>query len=143
MGIFNRNICYAVHFNVGVGSKNNILAFAAKNTEFLISSQELTKENERKLLKELQDYNASQNQEEFMSTVHLDKEKLKKSDMPRPMITFEELRNETMSLTKSAWQSVYKQTQTRDVKFTQQEYEEKIVSKMLEVTKRLEGDRSR
>ena len=63
--------------------------------------------------------------------------------MPRPMITFEELRNETMSLTKSAWQSAYKQTQTRDVKFTQQEYEEKIVSKMLEVTKRLEGDRSR
>ena len=143
MGIFNKNICYAVHFNVGVGSKNNILAFAAKNTEFLISSQELTKENERKLLKELLDYNASQNQEEFISTVHLDKEKLKKSDMPRPMITFEELRNETMSLTKSAWQSVYKQENTRDIKFTQQEYEEQIVAPMLKETKRMEGDRSR
>lgn len=59
------------------------------------------------------------------------------------MITFEELRNETMSLTKSAWQSVYKQENTRDIKFTQQEYEEQIVAPMLKETKRMEGDRSR
>ena len=63
--------------------------------------------------------------------------------MVRPEITFEELRADTRDLTNSAWQSVYKQTQKRDVGFTKQEFEAKVLPQVLEATRRFEGDRSR
>jgi hypothetical protein len=133
MGIFNRKITYAVHFHVGAGSDKNILACAAKNQEYLISNQELTKENEKLLMQELQATIDEQKTDDIKAIVKLEKEKLKKSDMFRPEITFEELRATTKDLANEVMQSVHNQLKTRDISFTKQEYERKIVSKMLEV----------
>lgn len=133
MGIFNRKTLYAVHFHVGAGSDKNILACAAKNQEYLISNQELTKENEKLLMQELQATIDEQKTDDIKATVKLEKERLKKSDMFRPEITFEELRATTKDLANEVMQSVHNQLKTRDISFTKQEYERKIVSKMLEV----------
>ena len=133
MGIFNRKVTYAVHFHVGAGSDKNILACAAKNQEYLISNQELTKENEKLLMQELQATIDEQKTDDIKAIVKLEKEKLKKSDMFRPEITFEELRTTTKDLTNEVMQSVHNQLNTRDISFTKQEYERKIVSNMLEV----------
>ena len=131
MGIFNRKVTYAVHFHVGAGSDKNILACAAKNQEYLISNQELTKENEKLLMQELQATIDEQKTDDIKAIVKLEKEK--KSDMFRPEITFEELRATTKDLANEVMQSVHNQLKTRDISFTKQEYERKIVSKMLEV----------
>ena len=80
MGIFNRKVTYAVHFHVGAGSDKNILACAAKNQEYLISNQELTKENEKLLMQELQAIIDEQKTDDIKAIVKLEKEKLKNYD---------------------------------------------------------------
>lgn len=137
MGIFNRKTLYAVHFHVNAGIDKNILAFASKNEEFLISNQELTKENEKLLMQELQATIDKQKTDDIQATIKLDKEKLKKSDMFRPEITFEELRATTKDLANEVMQSVHKQLKTRDVSYTKQEFEKKVLPKILETEKHL------
>ena len=137
MGIFNRKVTYAVHFHVGAGSDKNILACAAKNQEYLISNQELTKENEKLLMQELQATIDEQKTDDIKAIVKLEKEKLKKSDMFRPEITFEELRATTKDLANEVMQSVHKQLMTRDVSYTKQEFDKKVLPKILETEKHL------
>ena len=130
MGIFNKKTLYFVKFHVGVGSEKDILNFSSRNTEFLISNQELTKENEKRLMQELEEINEQNKLDGFRASIIIEKEKCKKSDIPKPEMSFEEMRGEAKSLTQDVWKKVWIKSKSNDIKkYTKQEFEEQVVSK--------------